>query len=135
MASKMEDKVTFQDIMPFESIQIDLMEYFYLFAGIILVAILFRIILTKVRQPNQKMLSKKEISLYNLQNLDLNREDQKQVLYDFTLYSKELLNGQEDTKLQNILEQIETYKYHDKNIQIDSTIRQNIKRYIDELKL
>lgn len=131
----MEDKVTFQEIMPFESIQIDFIGYFYLSIGIIFLVLFFKIMINKFKQGNQKILSKEEASFYKLKNLNLNSKNQKQVLYHFTLYSKEILNTQDDTKLQKILEEIEPYKYHAKNIQIDSTIKQNIKRYIDELKL
>lgn len=135
MENKIQHTATFQDILPFETIQIDFTGYLYSFIGIVFVAVLVKIAVERLKKSKQKILSKKEISLQKLKNLDLDSQDQKQVLYEFTLYAKEISNNQLDTKLQKILRSIEPYKYHAKNIQIEPTIKQNIKRYRDELEL
>lgn len=129
----MQETATFQEIISFEPIQIDVMGYFYLFLCVVVVSIVLKVVITMFIQPKPKTFSKKEILFQQLKKLDFSSENQKQILYEFTLYSKELSSNQEEQKLVKILKQIESYKYHNKNIQIDPKIKQNMKRYIDEL--
>lgn len=131
----MENKSTFQDIMPSITIQIDFMAYFLIFISLIVSLYLLKKITVKLLKSKKKVLTKQEVALLKIKELDLNSQDQKQLLYKFTLLSKELSNQKKDEKLQKLLQEIKPYKYHSKNITISSEIKYKMQRYIDELHL
>jgi len=131
----MENKSSFQDIMPSITIQIDFIGYFFLFASVIISLYLLKRVTIKFLKSEKKVLTKQEIAVLKIKELDLNSPDQKQLLYDFTLLCKEVSNQEKDAKLQKLLQEIEPYKYHSKNISISIELKYKIQRYIDELHL
>lgn len=129
----MEDNISFQDIMPMENISIDYSGYILFFISFCIVVMVLFYLIKIVRNRRKTLLSKEEIILQELKNLDLNSLDTKQLCYDFTLFTKELGLNKNDTKLQEIFTLLEPYKYHNKMIPLEPKIKTILQRYIDEL--
>jgi len=128
----MEDKSNFQDIMPFVVIHIDFMAYIYIFLSTIMFLYVLKIVIIKFLKDKRKVLTKEQIVILKIKKLKINPYDQKQFLYDFTILCNKLTKQTKDEKL---LQDIEPYKYHSKNIAITKELKSKIQRYIDELHL
>lgn len=122
----------FKDIQAIEIIPIDFMLYFvFISVAIVLFSILIYITIKK----KDRVLTKEEVALEKLHNIDLSSFDTKQIAYDFTLYTKEFLGHKKDENFEKILVELESYKYIKETKQLDEKIINRIKEYIELCKI
>lgn len=122
-----------QDIMPNETILIDYFKYIYIVIFLILVFVSFIFIIKKITRKEKIILTKEQKAIKKLKVLDLNSLDSKQILYDFTILSKECLSHENEEKLKKILEKIEPLKYQRNKITLDENLKKILKEYINDL--
>ena len=122
-----------QDIMPNEAIFIDYYKYIYLTISFFFFFIVLILLIKKFNKKEKIVFTKEQIAVKNLKNIDFNTLNQKQLLYDFTLFAKECQNEKIKEKLDEILKEIEPFKYQKDGIILDENIKKRLKEYIDEL--
>lgn len=118
--------------MPNIYIQINHIFYICLFLTFIL-TILFLYIILKKFIYKKKPLCKNEIILRKLKNLSFETKSTKELLYEFTILTKELKNNQIDQKLNSLLKKIEPFKYKKEDIVLNQELKKLLKEYINEL--
>lgn len=129
----------FQDIMPNEVIDINYFKYIFMAIFLILIFMAFIFFIRKIRIKKEVSLTKEQIAIKNLKNLDFNSVNSKQLLYDFTIFAKECQiekdneNNKNNNKLNKILIEIEPLKYQKNKILLDAKIKKKLKEYIDDL--
>lgn len=125
----------FQDIMPNEVIDINYFKYIFMAIFLILIFMAFIFFIRKIRIKKEVALTKEQIAIKNLKNLDFNSVNSKQLLYDFTIFAKEwqIENNKNNNKLNKILIEIEPLKYQKNKILLDAKIKKKLKEYIDDL--
>jgi len=131
----MENDFNLQDDLAFEIVPIDYSFYLMLLVAIVLSVIIIKIVfktLKKEKYINKK--SKEQRTLESLYNLDFNGKNYKQIAYDFTLLIKSL-HIESSKELEDILVDLEKYKYQKENIQIDMQLQKRMKGYIDGISL
>lgn len=74
---------------------------------------------------------KEKSSLEKLKELDLDSENTKQLLYDFTLLAKDI--AIDKSELDMVLKKIEPYKYKKEEIKLDKKTKELLKGYIDAI--
>ncbi len=124
----------FQDIMPNELLLIDFVKYIYVFICIFVFFIVLFFIFRRVKKREKVILSKEQIALENLKKLDFETSNQKQLLYDFTIFAKERQSEMKKNRLDEILKKIEPFKYQKDEIVLDEKTKKMLKEYIDELE-
>ena len=122
-----------QDIMPNEAIFIDYYKYIYLTIFFFLFFIVLIFLIKRFNKKEKIVFTKEQIAVKNLKNIDFNTPNQKQFLYDFTLFAKECQNEKTKEKLNDILKQLEPFKYQKDEIVLDENIKKILKEYVDEL--
>lgn len=122
-----------QDIMPNETIFIDYYKYIYLTIFFFLFFIVLIFLIKRFNKKEKIVFTKEQIAVKNLKNIDFNTPNQKQLLYDFTLFAKECQNEKTKEKLNDILKQLEPFKYQKDEIVLDENIKKILKEYVDEL--
>lgn len=131
----MKNNFNLQDDLAFEIIPMDYSFYLMLLVAIVLSIIIIKIVfrtLKKEKQINKK--TKEQRTLEALHKLDFNTKNHKQIAYDFTLFIKSLeLDSSKESE--NILVELEKYKYQKENIQIDMQLQKRMKGYIDGISL
>lgn len=127
----------FQDIMPNEVIDINYFKYIFMAIFLILIFMAFVFFIKKIRIKKEIALTKEQIAIKNLKNLDFNSMNSKQILYEFTIFAKEYQNEKNNeknkNKLNGILIEIEPLKYQKNKIILDDEIKKKLKEYIDDL--
>ena len=121
------DITKFKDIQSSVTIEVDFLFYFIVLTISILA---FSFILFILRKKKIVALTPKEEALKSLQELDFNSEDTKQLVYDFTLLAKESLDDKNQDILQNLLVELEPYKYQSHSKKPDDKIIKQMKEYI-----
>lgn len=122
-----------QDIMQNETVFIDYYKYIYLTIFLLLFFISLVFLIKSFNKKEKIVFTKKQIAIKNLKNLDFNTPKQKQFLYDFTIFAKECQDEKTKEKLDEILKQIEPFKYQKDEIVLDESIKKKLKEYVDEL--
>ncbi len=124
----------FQDIMPPVAIDMDYTQIIYLlialFFGVAALFLAAHFIKKIISKP--KLYTKEEIALKKLKALDFENPT-KQLLYDFTLLSKECIG--EKQGLDNILRLLEPYKYTKDDKPIEKSVIKKLKEYADAATL
>lgn len=127
-----------QDIMQNETIFIDYYKYIYITIFFFLFFIVLIFLIKRFNKREKVILTKEQIAVENLKNIDFNTSNQKQLLYDFTIFAKECQSEKTDEKARNkldeILKQIEPFKYQKDEIVLDEKTKKILKEYIDELE-
>ena len=131
----MEKNEKILDIMPYLNIEINYINYIWLLISIIVFIVTLIYLIKKIPQKIQKKEpTSYEIAIKNLNNLDIENGDAKEILYEFTKNAKLCTNEFNTKKLEIILNQIEPLKYQDKKIVLDRKVKEMLKGYIkDEL--
>lgn len=131
----MKNNFNLQDDLAFEIIPMDYSFYLMLLVAIVLSIIIIKIMfrtLKKEKQINKK--TKEQRTLEALHKLDFNTKNHKQIAYDFTLFIKSL-ELEPSKESEDILVELEKYKYQKENIQIDMQLQKRMKGYIDGISL
>lgn len=131
----MKNNFNLQDDLAFEIIPMDYSFYLMLLVAIVLSIIIIKIVfrtLKKEKQINKK--TKEQRTLEALHKLDFNTKNHKQIAYDFTLFIKSL-EFEPSKESEDILVELEKYKYQKENIQIDMQLQKRMKGYIDGISL
>jgi hypothetical protein len=103
--------------------------WFYLF-----VILVFAFVILFIRYLQKKKTlpkTKDELLKEKIKALDFSGAD-KRLAYEFTILLKSYLK-EENKEFQNILSELEHYKYHDKEKSIDIKIIKKMKRFVDDL--
>ncbi|MEN8717759.1 MAG: hypothetical protein ABF301_03735 [Sulfurovum sp.] len=130
-----ENKEQILDIMPYANIDINFYNYMWLAICVVVFIVTLIYLLKKIPQKIQtKELSIKELAVKNLNELNIDTKDTKEVLYEFTKNAKLCTNEYNEKKLDIILKQIEPLKYQNTKVVLDEKTKQMLKGYIkDEL--
>ena len=130
-----ENKEQILDIMPYANIDINFYNYIWLAICIVVFIVTLIYLLKKIPQKIQtKELSIKELAVKNLNELNIDKKDAKEVLYEFTKNAKLCTNEYNEKKLDIILKHIEPLKYQNTKVVLDEKTKQMLKGYIkDEL--
>lgn len=131
----MENKEQVLDIMPYANIDINYLNYVWLLICVIVFIVTLIYLIKKIPQKIQKKQQTIfEKAVKNLKELDIEKDDGKTILYEFTKNAKLCTNEFNIKKLEIILNQIEPLKYQDKKVVLNSKIKEMLKGYIqDEL--
>jgi hypothetical protein len=127
----MENKNSFFSNYSFEIISIDYSGYIVFIGFIILFVFLVWFLLNKKRKP--KVLTQKQILLEKINRLEFTNNEHKKLAYDFTILIKSYID-EENKEFEQILKELEVYKYHNNDIKINSHLLDKMKRFIDELE-
>ena len=118
-----------KDIRAIEIIEVNFLFYFIILTLIILsISIIIYFISYK-----KTKLTKREKIIQKLKNLDFKKLQHKDLAYMFTVYGKECLEDKYQDKFNDILIQIEDYKYKKNTHNIPNIILTKMQNYIDEL--
>ena len=118
-----------KDIRAIEIIEVNFLTYFILLTLIILsISVLIYFISYK-----KTKLTKREKTIKILKDLDFDSYTHKDLAYMFTIYGKECIKSEYQNKFDNILVQLEYYKYKKENEKIPKNILDKMKIYINEL--
>ena len=130
-----ENEEQILDIMPYANIDINFYNYMWLAICVVVFIVTLIYLLKKIPQKIQtKELSIKELAVKNLNELNIDTKDTKEVLYEFTKNAKLCTNEYNEKKLDIILKQIEPLKYQNTKVVLDEKTKQMLKGYIkDEL--
>ena len=120
----------FQDIMPLEDIAIDTNIYFIYIGLFILAGLLIYLYTRFLFKKDTKTPNPYEQKIQKLKELDLDRTDTKQMLYEFTLLAKDTMKEKE--RLNLILDQIEPLKYKKDEVILDKKLKDLLRGYIDD---
>ncbi len=126
------DLAQFKDIQAIETIHIDFTLYFLIITICIL---LFSFILYILTKKKTVKLTKKELIIQKLKNIDFNTLDTKKIIYNFTIYGKGSLGKECKERFEEILNQIEPYKYIEENKQLTTQLKKSMKDYIKDIEL
>lgn len=120
--------------MPPVAIDMDYTQIIYLLIALFIGAavLFFAAHLIKKIISKPKLYTKEEIALNKLKALDFDNPT-KQLLYDFTLLSKECVG--EKQSLDEILRLLEPYKYTKDDKPIEKSVIQKLKEYADAATL
>lgn len=119
----------FQDIMPIE--YIDIPYSYYIFYIILFIVVGIGLYIYAKVLFKKTIAIKEKSSLEKLKELDLDSENTKQLLYDFTLLAKDI--AIDKSELDMVLKKIEPYKYKKEEIKLDKKTKELLKGYIDAI--
>ena len=86
----------------------------------------------KNRRKRRKKLSKREIALNSLKSIDY--KNPKDVAYRFTLDGAVLIEKEQQNGFDNLVEELERYKYRKDVPPLDKNLEHRVKEFIKELK-
>jgi len=116
-----------KDIMPSIEIPID---SFPLIATLaLLLALIAALLLRRYRKNRTKPTPQTE-ALHLLRQLDFQGEVDRELLYQFTLYTYTYLNDREDLEFERIQQALLPYKYHPDAPPVERVLIQKIRSYI-----
>ena len=118
---------SFKDIYPIEKFtpSSSYSYIFYIAFALFIIALIFIIFkMRKKRQIDQNIKALKE--------LDFSSNITKEKLYKFTILAKKTLNNELESRLNEILQEIEPYKYKKSSPKIEQKSIDKIKRYIED---
>ena len=118
-----------KDIKAIEIIQIDFSSYFIMISIFIIIFSISLYLLGK----KQVKLNTKQKAIIKLQNIDFRSKDFKQIAYTFTINGKLSLEEERKNIFDNILKQLEYYKYTKENIDIDINLLKQMQEYVRDL--
>lgn len=127
----MDNTNNFLSNYPMEIIVIDYSSYI-IFMALFLVSI-YSIWLMINKKSVKVEKTKKQIVLEKIHSLDFESVEHKKLAYEFTILVRDYLEEKNET-FYAITQELEIYKYHDKEIQIDTKTLLKMKRFIDELE-
>ncbi len=101
----------------------------------IMIALLIMIALykwfKKPKRKRKKRLTAKEIAINALKNINL--QDSKQAVYDFTAYAPVLANETQKERIGTLIDSLSTYKYKKEVPPLSETDKQAIQKITEEL--
>jgi len=128
MASQIQiDLTKFKDIHQSEIITIDFSLYFII---IIMCILTFSFIMYLLMKKKNVKLTKEELISQKLKNISLDDIDTKKVIYDFTIYGKESLNLKYKDEFEEILLELEPYKYIKEDKKLTNILIKKMQDYI-----
>ncbi len=121
-------------ILEAEIIHTNFIIYICVFACIFIltVILIFKLILGN-KKSSQVILTKKQENYKKLKAINLNNNDYKKILYDFTTLGKTCQVNELKDEFYLILENIEKYKYQTDCIKIDKLTISQMEEYIQKL--
>ena len=125
------DLTKFKDIQESQVIQIDFTLYFIV---ITLCILIFSIVLYFLTRKKTIKLTKKDIMLKKLKDIDFQSMNTKKIIYDFTIYGKESLQDEDKNKFDKIQEKLKPYKYIQENKKLDIELINLMKQYIKSIE-
>lgn len=125
------DLTKFKDIQESQVIQIDFTLYFIV---ITLCILIFSIVLYFLTRKKTIKLTKKDIILQKLKDIDFQSMNTKKIIYDFTIYGKESLQDEDKNKFDKIQEKLKPYKYIQENKKLDLELINLMKQYIKSIE-
>ena len=125
------DLTSFKDIQESQVIQIDFSVYFIVMT---LCIIIFSIVLYFLRKKKTIKLTKEDIILQKLTNIDFNSSDTKKIIYNFTIYGKLSLKEEDKNSFEEILKKLEPYKYIQENKKLDTELINLMKQYTKSIE-
>ncbi len=125
------DLTKFKDIQESQVIQIDFTLYFIV---ITLCILIFSIVLYFLTRKKTIKLTKKDIMLKKLKDIDFQSMNTKKIVYDFTIYGKESLQDEDQNKFDKIQEKLKPYKYIQENKKLDIELINLMKQYIKSIE-
>ena len=96
--------------------------------------ILFSMVLYFLRKKKTIKLTKEDIILQKLTNIDFNSSDTKKTIYDFSIYGKLSLKDEDKNLFEEILQKLEPYKYIQENKKLDIELINLMKQYIKSIE-
>ncbi len=118
-----------KDIRAIELIEVNFLPYFIFFT----IIVLFISVLIYFISHKKINLTKREKTIQNLKNINFKNYPHKDLAYIFTIYGRECLQNQYEDKFNEILVQLEHYKYKESTSDIPNNLLTKMKRYIYEL--
>jgi hypothetical protein len=116
-----------KDIMPRVEILIDSLP---LMATLVLLLVLPAAFLLRRYRKNRQKPTPQTEALHLLKQLDFQGEVDRELLYQFTLYTYTYLNKREDLEFEKIQQALLPYKYHPDAPPVERALIQNIRSYI-----
>ncbi len=116
-----------KDIKPLEVLSIDYTPYFITLA--VVVFLLFVLIVIFLYLKSKKELTKRQVAIKALQQLDFTA-DSKTIAYSFTLYGKECVEPTYYDEFQNIVNELEQYKYKKDVDQLSQELIDEMREFI-----
>ncbi len=106
---------------------------YYLFGYITLAILIFCVIIYLLsRQKKRKKLTKKEMALQELKNIDY--ENSKDIAYKFTLNIPYFIDEKNKKEIEELLESLKMYKYKKDIPTMDKELKQRVKKMIGVVK-
>ncbi len=106
---------------------------YYLFGYITLAILIFCVIIYLLsRQKKRKKLTKKEMALQELKNIDY--ENSKDIAYKFTLNIPYFIDEKNKKEIEELLESLKMYKYKKDILTMDKELKQRVKKMIGVVK-
>ncbi len=99
---------------------------------IVFIMTAFALYLYKNRRIRKKRASPREVALSNLKNIDFS--DTKNTVYTFIQDGKQFLTPENETVFKNLEKDLEKYKYKKEVPIMDEALKDEIKRFIKEIK-
>ena len=96
--------------------------------------ILFSMVLYFLRKKKTIKLTKEDIILQKLTNIDFNSSDTKKTIYDFSIYGKLSLKDEDKNLFEEILQKLEPYKYIQENKKLDTELINLMKQYTKSIE-
>jgi hypothetical protein len=106
--------------------------YFIIIVFILILGIIFISYKYMTRVKKTKQLSKKQLALKGLKNLDFN--DTKKVVYSLSVDGYMFINKKNKDKFENIEKKLEEFKYKKDVEKLPNKLEKEIKQFIKELK-
>ena len=106
--------------------------YFIIIIFIFILGIIFISYKYMTRVKKTKQLSKKQLALKGLKNLDFN--DTKKVVYSLSVDGYMFINKKNKDKFENIEKKLEEFKYKKDIEKLPNKLEKEIKQFIKELK-
>jgi len=116
-----------KDIMPSVEIPIDSLP---LLVTLILLLALIAVLLLRRYKKNRPKPTPQTEALHLLKQLDFQGEVDRELLYQFTLYTCTYLNDREDLEFERIQQALLPYKYHPDAPPVERALIQKIRSYI-----
>ncbi len=118
-----------KDIRPIDIIEVNFLSYFIVITVIILSISVF-IYFISYKKTN---LTKRDKIIKKLKNLNFKNSSHKNFAYAFTVYGKECLKNEYQDRFNDILSQLEHYKYKKTTNLIPKDLLKKMENYIEEL--
>ena len=119
-----------KDIKASQVIQIDFTPYIFLAIAIVIVGFLIILFFVFFKNKKRKRLDAKQIAKNNLKNINFKKDSTKDIVYTFTVNGYECLDEKHKDEFNQIVKNLEPYKYKKDVKKISKDLISDMKEYI-----